>query len=67
MSICEQQYGAIFALRMLIEKYREGQRELHCVFVDLEKVNDRQPREELWSGMRKSGGAEEYVSGAGHE
>ena len=38
VSICEQQYGcmpkkstthAIFALRMLIEKYREGQRELH--------------------------------------
>ena len=41
--ICEQQYGfmprksttdAIFALRMLMEKYREGQKELHCVFVD---------------------------------
>ena len=28
---------AMFALRMLMEKYREGQRELHCVFVDLEK------------------------------
>ena len=25
---------AMFALRMLIEKYKEGQRELHCVFVD---------------------------------
>ena len=23
---------AMFALRMLMEKYREGQRELHCVF-----------------------------------
>ena len=28
----------MFALRMLMEKYREGQRELHCVFVDLEKA-----------------------------
>ncbi|KAK3568690.1 hypothetical protein QTP86_013449 [Hemibagrus guttatus] len=47
VEICEQQYGfmprksttdAIFALRILMEKYRDGQRELHCVFVDLEKA-----------------------------
>ncbi|KAK3512985.1 hypothetical protein QTP70_034000 [Hemibagrus guttatus] len=40
VEICEQQYGimprksttdAIFALRILMEKYRDGQRELHCV------------------------------------
>ena len=36
---------AMFALRMLMEKYREGQRELHGAFVDLEKVYDRVPRE----------------------
>ena len=30
---------AMFSLRMLMEKYREGQRELHCVFVDLEKAS----------------------------
>ena len=39
-----QQYGfmpgksttdSLFALRVLMEKYREGQKELHCVFVDL--------------------------------
>ena len=53
VSISEQQYGfmprksttdAIFALRMLAEKYRESQRELHCAFVDLEKAYDRVPR-----------------------
>ncbi|KAK3561612.1 hypothetical protein QTP86_010688 [Hemibagrus guttatus] len=44
-----------------LRKYRDGQRELHCVFVDLEKVYDRVPREELWYCMRKSGVAEKYV------
>ena len=44
---------AMFALRLLMEKYREGERELHFVFVDLEKANDRVPQEELWYCMRK--------------
>ena len=70
VEISKQQYGfmpgkgtinAMFTLRMLIEKYREGQRELHCVFIDVEKAYNRIPWEELWYCTRKSGIAEKYV------
>ena len=59
----EQQYGfmprkstadTVFALRLLMEKYGQDQRELCCVFLDLEKPNEWVPREELWFYMKKS-------------
>lgn len=31
-----------------MERYREGSKELLCVFVDLEKIYHRVPGEELW-------------------
>ena len=46
MSISEEQFGfmkgksttdAIFAPRQLQERYREGQQDIPCVFIDLEK------------------------------
>ena len=70
VEISKQQYGlmpgkgttdVMFALRMLIKKYRKGQRDLHCVFVDIKKAYDRVAREELWCCMRKSGMVEKYV------
>ena len=73
LTYIEQQYGfmlgksttdALFALRVLMEKYR-GQKELHCVFVDLEKAYDKVPREEVWYCMRNSGLAEKYVRTVG--
>ena len=49
-NIADNQFGfrpgkstreTIFALRMLQEKYKEKNKELHVVFVDLEKAYDR--------------------------
>ncbi|XP_060731471.1 zinc-binding protein A33-like [Tachysurus vachellii] len=52
---------ASFALKMLMEKHRHSQKELHCVFVYLEKVYDKVLREELWYCIRMSGLAEKYI------
>ena len=66
----EEQFGfmpgkgtidAIFALRQLMEKYAEKQKELHLVFIDLEKAYDRVPRQEVWRCMRVTGVSEKYV------
>ena len=50
VEISKEQYGfmpgkgtndVMLAKRMSMEKYSEGQRELHCVFVDPEKAYNR--------------------------
>ena len=56
VTIAKQKFGfmpgrsttdAIFCLRILLEKWTEGQKAVHCAFIDLEKAYDRVPREEL--------------------
>jgi hypothetical protein len=75
VEIGEEQFGfmpgksttdAIFALRILAEKYREKKRELHCVFIDLEKAYDRVPREEVWLCLRERECRNPSQSCAGH-
>ena len=68
--IGEEQFGfmpgrgttdAIFAARQVIEKHREMQKELHMVFIYLEKAYDRVPRQEVGRCLREQSVPEKYV------
>ncbi|XP_063615413.1 uncharacterized protein LOC134788453 [Penaeus indicus] len=70
VTVSEQQFGfmpgrstsdAIFALRQLMETYRDGQEDLHCIFIDLEKAYDRVPQQEIWNCLRLKGVGEKHI------
>lgn len=53
MLLYPQNTSQMFALKVLMKKYGESQKQLHCLFVDLEQDYNRVLREKLWCCMWK--------------
>ena len=75
VNISENQFGfilgqstteAIHLLRQLIKRFRERKRNLHMVFIDLEKANDKVLREVLWWTLMKKSPHQIYWHNYGH-
>ena len=52
---------AIQSLRIMMEKHRDARKDLHLVFIDLEKAFDRIPRDLIWCALRMQNVPEIYV------
>ena len=71
VTIDKQQFGfmpgrsttdGIFFLRMLLKKWIERQKAVHCAFINLEKAYNSVPREKLWECLRLAETSECYIT-----
>ena len=70
VKIKDNQYGfkkgksttePMFYIRLLLQKYREYDRKLHVVFIDLEKAYDTIPRDLIWYFLRRKNVSEAFI------
>jgi len=52
---------AIFLLRQLMERFREQKKDLHMVFIDLEKAYDKVLRSAMWWALEKHKVSTKYI------
>ena len=69
-SVTKNQFGfmhgrstmeAIFLVRQLMERYKEQKKDLHMVFIDLEKAYDKITRHVMWWALEKHKAPGKYI------
>ena len=70
-SVTKNQFGfmpgrstmeAIFLIRQLMERYKERKKDLHMIFIDLEKAYDKVPRKVMWWALEKKKVPTKYIN-----
>ena len=70
-SVTKNQFGfmprrstmeVIFLVRQLVERYREQKKDLHMVFIDLEKAYDKILRNVMWWALEKLKVPAKYIT-----